>query len=123
MCLQFGAIMFIHFIQYYSSRCVLFSVLVALLVPQIAPFLGLVGAFCFSSLGLLFPVLIEVVVYWDEGFGRLNWRIWKNIVIFVFGLLALIFGSHSSIKDIVNIYMEKDTSLPLPVLNATYLSQ
>lgn len=73
-------------------------------MPTIGPFIGLIGAFCFSILGLLIPVFIETVTYWDIGFGRFHWVAAKNIIICVIGLLALVFGSSSAIKDIVAIY-------------------
>ncbi|XP_055377112.1 proton-coupled amino acid transporter-like protein pathetic [Condylostylus longicornis] len=90
----------------YVIRTVLVTaaVVLAVAVPSIAPFMGLIGAFCFSILGLLLPVFIEMVVYWDDGFGKYNWIIWKNIVITIFGVLALIFGSLSAIKDIMLLY-------------------
>lgn len=42
----------------YTMRTVLVTaaVLLAIVVPTIAPFIGLIGAFCFSILGLLVPV-------------------------------------------------------------------
>ncbi|EFN70451.1 Proton-coupled amino acid transporter 4 [Camponotus floridanus] len=53
--------------------------LLAIAVPSIEPFIGLIGAFCFSILGLLIPVFIETVTYWDVGFGPGNWVALKNI--------------------------------------------
>lgn len=93
----------------YVMRTVLATlcVLVAVAVPTIGPFVGLIGAFCFSILGLLVPVLIQTVVFWDQGFGKFNWIIWKNVVVVIFGIMALIFGSMSSIKDIIRLYTEK----------------
>lgn len=60
---------------------------------------------------------IEFVTYWDKGFGKFNWVIWKNVVIAVFGVLALIFGSRSAIQEIIEMY----TTDPVvqQVLNAT----
>lgn len=42
----------------YVLRTVLVTaaVVLAILVPTIAPFMGLIGAFCFSILGLIMPV-------------------------------------------------------------------
>lgn len=90
----------------YVIRTVLVTaaVVLAVSVPTIAPFMGLIGAFCFSILGLIFPVLIELITHWDTGFGAGNWILWKNVLIGIFGLLALIFGSMSAIKDIVGLY-------------------
>lgn len=49
-------------------------------------------------------VIIELVTYWDEGFGRFNWVIWKNIIVTIFGILALVFGSKDAIHGIVQLY-------------------
>lgn len=90
----------------YMMRTILVTaaVLLAVAVPTIGPFVGLLGAFCFSILGLLVPIFIEMVTYWDQGFGKYNWIIWKNVVICAFGLLALYFGSKASIVDIMQLY-------------------
>jgi solute carrier family 36 (proton-coupled amino acid transporter) len=90
----------------YMMRTILVTsaVLLAVAVPTIGPFVGLLGAFCFSILGLLVPIFIEMVTYWEDGFGKWNWILWKNVIIFAFGLLALWFGSKASIEDIVKLY-------------------
>lgn len=77
-----------------------FLVLLAILVPQIEPFVGLIGAFCFSILGLLIPTIVETVTYWDIGFGCGNWIVMKNIFIFIIGLIALGSGSYKAIEKI-----------------------
>lgn len=38
------------------------ATLLAVAVPTISPFIGLIGAFCFSILGLLIPVTIEILI-------------------------------------------------------------
>lgn len=90
----------------YMMRTILVTaaVLLAVAVPTIGPFVGLLGAFCFSILGLLVPVFIETVTYWEQGFGKWNWVIWKNVVVVLFGLLALWFGSKDAISDIAKMY-------------------
>jgi len=80
------------------------AVVLAIAVPTISPFIGLIGAFCFSILGLLIPILIETVTYWDEGFGKYYWVVWKNVVVCIFGFIALIFGSKKAIEDILLLY-------------------
>lgn len=49
----------------YTMRTVLvtLAVLLAIAVPTIAPFIGLIGAFCFSILGLLVPVRLRALLY------------------------------------------------------------
>ncbi|XP_051163229.1 proton-coupled amino acid transporter-like protein pathetic isoform X3 [Leptopilina boulardi] len=80
------------------------AVLLAIAVPTIGPFIGLIGAFCFSILGLLIPIVIETVTYWDIGFGPGNWMIIKNVIIGIVGLIAVVAGSKNAIADIVAIY-------------------
>lgn len=45
-----------------------------------------------------------MVTYWDSGFGRFNWVIWKNVIVCVFGVLALYFGTADSVKQIIAMY-------------------
>lgn len=52
----------------------------------------------------ILQVAIELVTYWDSGFGPCNWIILKNVIICVFGIGALIFGSQSAVRDIINMY-------------------
>lgn len=90
----------------YVMRTVLVTaaVLLAVAVPTIGPFVGLLGAFCFSILGLLIPVFIEMITYWDQGFGKYNWVIIKNVIVCLFGMMALIFGSKDAIIEIIKMY-------------------
>lgn len=90
--------------QIYNNFC-FFPVLLAVAVPTIGPFVGLIGALCFSLLGIVFPVVIEVITYWDIGFGPGNWLLYKNASVFLFGVLAMVFGSYLSILDIIKVYM------------------
>lgn len=96
-------------VNYVMRTClVTAAVLLAVAVPTIGPFVGLLGAFCFSILGLLIPIFIEMVTYWDQGFGKYNWVIIKNIIVCVFGVLALVFGSKEAVSDIVQMYSPKE---------------
>lgn len=89
-------------------------VTLAIAVPTIVPFVSLIGAFCFSILGLVVPIIIEMLTFWDKGFGKFNWKIYKNIVVVFVAIMALIFGSKSAIEDIVAMYSSK------PVSNGTF---
>lgn len=82
-------------------------VLLAVAVPKIAPLMGVIGAFCFSILGLIAPALIEIITYWNIGFGPYKYLIWKNVLVFIFGLFALIFGTKDAIISIIEVYSSK----------------
>lgn len=86
-------------------------VLIAVAVPHIGPFVSLLGAVCLSTLGLMFPAVIDLVVCWeDPGLGRYNWRLISNVLFIVFGIVAFVLGSFVSVLDIINtIYA--DTSI------------
>lgn len=75
--------------------------LLAVAVPTIAPFIGLIGALCFSLLGIIVPVLIEFATYWDD---VTVWMTIRNVVLIVVGIAALVFGTANSVADIVNTY-------------------
>lgn len=94
-------------------------VLLAVAVPTIGPFVGLIGALCFSLLGLVFPVVIEVITYWDIGFGPGNWLLFKNAFLFVFGVLAIVFGSYLSVLDIIKEYSPSTVTNSTSLLNVT----
>ncbi|KAF5294152.1 hypothetical protein FQA39_LY13523 [Lamprigera yunnana] len=86
---------------------VVVAVGIAIGVPTIGPFISLIGALCFSFLGLIIPILIEIVTFWEKGFGRYNWKIFKNVIVLVTGALALIFGTKSAVEDIIALYVPK----------------
>lgn len=83
---------------------VIFTVGVAIAIPNLGPFISLVGAVCLSTLGLMLPSIIELVTVWEQenGLGRFNWRLWKNIAIVSFGVLGFATGSYTSINDILH---------------------
>lgn len=94
---------------------VIATVSLAVAVPTIGPFIALIGALCFSILGLVVPALIEIVTFWEHGLGPGRWRLWKNLVMIAFGFMALSFGTYTSIIDIIDEY----TSKPQVLTNMT----
>ncbi|KAG7313665.1 hypothetical protein JYU34_000825 [Plutella xylostella] len=88
----------------YSIRVALIvmTLAIAIAIPNLGPFISLVGAVCLSFLGLIFPSVIETVTYWDRpnGLGRFNWILWKNLFLICFGILGFLTGSYVSIMDI-----------------------
>lgn len=88
----------------YGVRILIISgtVGIAILVPNLGGFISLVGAVCLSTLGLMFPALIDLVTFYDDpGMGRYNWRLWKNLGLIAFGVLGFVTGTYVSIKEIL----------------------
>jgi proton-coupled amino acid transporter len=98
----------------YVLRTVLvtLSVAIAVAVPTIGPFIGLIGAFCFSLLGIIVPVIIEFATYWDK---VTVWMTIRNAVLIAVGILALVFGTSNSVADIITAYVP----VPELAINAT----
>ncbi|XP_053687631.1 proton-coupled amino acid transporter-like protein pathetic [Sabethes cyaneus] len=78
----------------------------ALAVPNLEPFIGLVGAVFFSSLGLLVPCVVESVFLWPNELGTFKWILVKNVIFGAFAVFALVAGSYVSIEEIVKMYTE-----------------
>ncbi|KAG8035772.1 hypothetical protein G9C98_001428 [Cotesia typhae] len=83
---------------------VISTVGIAIAVPKLGPFISLVGAICLSTLGLMFPSVIELVTVWEteNGLGPYYWRLWKNILIICFGILGFVTGSYVSLQEIMS---------------------
>lgn len=91
------------FVIHYDS---FFTVIFAQLVPDLDPFISLVGAIFFSILGISIPAVVETISCWESHLGTFNWRLWKNSILLIFSLLALAFGSWISVQDIINLPSE-----------------
>lgn len=90
----------------YVTRALLViaCVSIAIALPMIGPMVSLVGAFGFSFLGIITPASIELLVFWDIGYGRYKWRIFKNIFFISLGVYFLIFGTIHAIYEIITEY-------------------
>lgn len=78
------------------------TVIIAIAIPNLGGFISLVGAVCLSTLGLIFPAVIDLITFYDEpGLGRFNWRLWKNLFLITFGVIGFVTGSYVSILEII----------------------
>ncbi|XP_058816422.1 proton-coupled amino acid transporter-like protein pathetic [Topomyia yanbarensis] len=79
---------------------VILTVAIAVALPNIGPFVTLIGAVCLSTLGLMFPAIIELVTYYDvPGYGCCYWVLWKNIALILFGVIGFLTGTYVSIVE------------------------
>lgn len=78
------------------------TIVIAIIVPNLGPFISLIGAVCLSFLGIIFPAIIETVTYWDDpGMGRFSWRLIKNGLLVIFGVIGFLSGTYVSIVAII----------------------
>lgn len=89
---------------------------IAAAVPKLDLFISLVGAFSSSFLALIFPPVLETMVFWDEEKGESRRKVWtrlaKNIFIFIFGVVGFLTGTYCSITQIVAAFTEKNNKSP-----------
>lgn len=76
----------------------------ALAIPDLGNIIGLVGAFCLSMLGFVFPAVIEICVLHPDQHGVGYYMLLKNILLMLFGFFALFVGCTLSIIDIIHSY-------------------
>lgn len=51
----------------------------------------------------MFPAIIETVTYWEQpGMGRFKWRLIKNSLLVIFGIIGFLSGSFVSIDEIIH---------------------
>lgn len=77
-------------------------VILAAVIPNLGSIISLVGAVSSSALALIAPPIIEIITYYNVGYGRYNWMLWKDFLILIFGLCGFVFGTWASVAQIIN---------------------
>jgi len=93
----------------------LFPVAVAMLVPKLEIIISLIGALFFSILGLFIPAVVEMITYWEKGLGFLKWVLWKDVLLVLLSLFAMISGTYISIMEAI-----ASENGPSPTTDATH---
>lgn len=83
---------------------VLLTFLLAVAIPDLSLFLSLVGAFCLSILGLIFPALLDLCCRYTTTYGKWKIHLIKDVLIVCFGVVGGIIGTYVSIAEIVEAY-------------------
>ncbi|XP_047989126.1 LOW QUALITY PROTEIN: proton-coupled amino acid transporter-like protein pathetic [Leguminivora glycinivorella] len=98
---------------------VLLSVAVAAAFPNLELVISFVGAIFFSTLGFLFPAIVETVYRWDRDRGPFNYIVYKNLIIGSFSLFILFSGAYTSAVRIIDEFFVKH---PVENDNVTFAS-
>ncbi|KAF5270109.1 hypothetical protein FQA39_LY08521 [Lamprigera yunnana] len=85
------------------TRCLFVAgtIVIAVAVPNLEPIISLVGAICFSTLGILIPAVVDTVLHWEGRLGFLKWRLIKNIILAVLAIFALVSGTADAISNLI----------------------
>ena len=76
-------------------------------VPWLDLFVSLIGSIKASTLFLMAPAVIDTAANWND-LGRGKWRLWKNVLIFLFGFGGMILGAYVSTINIVRNIQENE---------------
>ncbi|BES98561.1 amino acid transporter [Nesidiocoris tenuis] len=88
--------------EYVMRICVVIvTFLLAVAIPRLGLFISLFGALCLSALGIAFPAIIEICVLWPDQLGPLNYVLWKDILLILFGIVGLVVGTGTALMDII----------------------
>lgn len=86
---------------------VLFTLLLAELIPKLALFISLVGAFSGAALSLIYPAIIDLLIHYSA--NTLTWRVkTRDMLILVVGCGGLLSGTFASLRDIVEEFGTPD---------------
>ncbi|CAH0697804.1 unnamed protein product [Spodoptera exigua] len=86
----------------YRATFIVIITALAIAFPNIGNLMGLLGAFCLSNIGFIFPAIIELLVVWETpGLGRYKWRLWKNVFVIIIGIFLFVAGTYSNAKGLI----------------------
>lgn len=97
--------------EYVVRTClVLATTLLAIAVPSLEYFISLFGALCLSALGLGFPAIIQLCTCWKEASPwEKAFMLVKNLTLVVIGVIGLVIGTYTSLKEIFEKVILKQT--------------
>ncbi|XP_012267261.2 proton-coupled amino acid transporter-like protein CG1139 [Athalia rosae] len=85
---------------------VVITFLFAVAIPKLELFISLIGALSLSGLGLGFPAIIHTCAFWKVTHGsRKIIMVAKNSFVVIFGILGLVAGTYTSLRDIVETFV------------------
>ncbi|XP_062331831.1 proton-coupled amino acid transporter 1 [Osmerus eperlanus] len=81
------------------TALVIFTCLLAILIPELDLVISLVGSVSSSFLALIFPPILQVLTFHNEGLSP--WSKLKNLVISMLGLVGFVAGTYVAVEQII----------------------
>uniref|UniRef100_A0A336LIC8 CSON003690 protein n=1 Tax=Culicoides sonorensis TaxID=179676 RepID=A0A336LIC8_CULSO len=79
------------------------TVLISIAIPDLEPFISLIGALCLSTLGIIGPSVIDLIVFGND-LGLWKWRLWLNQILIIFGIIGFVAGTYVSVLEIIELH-------------------
>ena len=76
-------------------------------IPKIDLFISLIGAVSSSTLALIAPAILHTMVFWEDfegGWGK--FKIARNMFLLFLGVVGMVAGTITSVKDIVEFFTD-----------------
>ncbi|KAH8252475.1 hypothetical protein KR032_000217, partial [Drosophila birchii] len=80
--------------------------MVAIVMPNLAALTELEGAFSLSNLNLLCPALMNIFLCYGKGYGRLRWKLIRDVVLILIGLTVGVVGCSLAIVQLIHDFRE-----------------
>ncbi|BFG05719.1 glutamate transporter polyphemus-like [Drosophila madeirensis] len=96
-----------HFVEYIVRVFfVVLSTVNAVAFPNLGPLVAFVGALTISLLNLVFPACIDLCLNYHEPYtyGKLRWKLVKNILLIIIGVVILGYCCTLSVLDMIEEY-------------------
>ncbi|KAH8371239.1 hypothetical protein KR093_006715, partial [Drosophila rubida] len=94
-----------HFVEYgVRIGFVIVTTINAIVFPNLGPLLSLMGAFSISLLNLIFPCCIELCLIYNDSYGKFRWKLLKNILIIILGLIIFTYGTYTAFLGMIEQY-------------------
>ncbi|KAJ8737255.1 hypothetical protein PYW07_000526 [Mythimna separata] len=71
----------------------------AVAAPNLGAFMGLLGALCLTMVAVLFPAVMDICVYYPDGYGPFNYKLIVDIFIIIFGFFCCGSGVYTSLLE------------------------
>ncbi len=80
------------------------AVAVAVSVPHLDLMISLIGALSSSAIALIYTPVQEMLVMWPNDLGRFKWKIFKDILLILFGFVGFVAGTVTTLISIADAF-------------------
>lgn len=97
-----------------------FTFMLGYFIPQLDLFISLFGALCLAAVGISFPALIQICTFWKtNSIGGRIFLVTKSTAIILFGILALVVGTYTSLSEIIKTFSKPELIPQSIIINTT----